>query len=180
MYRALIAGGIGGLVGTWAMNEAQRLWTVVSDGRAPSSAGGRHDARDWQERTEHQNSNELAAQAAARQVLDRRLTQKELSAAAPAVHFLFGGAMGALYGAYAAHRRQRSSGAAFGCGLWLAADEIAMPVLRLSRPTVERPVEMHMQALAAHLVYGVVTELTRRPLQAYLDRRSGDSMSRLR
>jgi len=174
MHRAVIAGGIGGLVGTWAMNEAQRLWTVAVDGRAPSSAAGRHDARDWQERAEHQNSNELAAQAVARRVLGRRLTRDELAVAAPFVHFLFGGAMGALYGAYAAPRRQRPSGAAFGCALWLAADEIAMPVLGLSRSTVERPLEMHMQAFGAHLVYGIVTELTRRPLQAYFD---GDTES---
>jgi hypothetical protein len=45
------------------MSEAQGLWTDAVDGDAPESAGGRHDARAWQERSEHQNSNELAAQA---------------------------------------------------------------------------------------------------------------------
>src|SRR4030095_10869380 len=116
MLNGFVAGAVGGLIGTWAMSEAQRLWTHVVDGKAPESAGGRHDARDWQERSEHQNSNELAAQAVrtsrlardgkersehqnsnelaaqaiARYVLGRRLTKHELRVAAPLMHYVFG------------------------------------------------------------------------------------------
>ena len=61
MIKGILAGAAGGLVGTWAMSHAQRLWTKAADTRVPESAGGKHDARDWQERSEHQNSNELAA-----------------------------------------------------------------------------------------------------------------------
>jgi Protein of unknown function (DUF1440) len=170
MNRGLIAGGVAGLVGTFAMSEAQRLWTLAVDGTAPYSAGGRHDARDWQERTEHRNSNELAAQALAATLLGRRLRQDELRVAAPLVHYLFGTAVGALYGAYAQHREPDRSGIAFGATVWLAADEIAMPLLGLSSSPARRPVEMHLQALVAHLVYGAATELTRRRLQAQFDR----------
>jgi uncharacterized membrane protein YagU involved in acid resistance len=46
--------------------------------------------------------------------------------------------------------------------VWAAADEIAMPLFGLSRPTTRRPIEMHAQSFAAHIVYGVVTELGRR------------------
>jgi uncharacterized membrane protein YagU involved in acid resistance len=49
--------------------------------------------------------------------------------------------------------------------VWLGADEIAMPLLGLSRPTTRRPFEMHLQSLAAHLVFGTATEMTRRALQ---------------
>jgi putative membrane protein len=147
------------------MSEAQRLWTRAVDGDAPESAGGRHDARDWQERSEHQNSNELAAQAVARAMIGRRLTRRELRVAAPVMHYLFGASMGALYGAYAGRRRHvRRSGAGFGMAVWLGADEIAMPLLGLSRPTTRRPFEMHLQSLAAHLVFGTATEMTRRAL----------------
>ena len=65
MIKGILAGAAGGLVGTWAMSHAQRLWTRAVDERVPESAGGKHDARDWQERSEGQNSNELAAQAVA-------------------------------------------------------------------------------------------------------------------
>jgi hypothetical protein len=47
VYRGAIAGGVAGLVGTWAMSEAQRFWTLVVAGDVPDSAGGRHDAREY-------------------------------------------------------------------------------------------------------------------------------------
>ena len=107
---------VAGLAATWAMSEVQRVWTRAVDGRVPDSAGGKHDARDWQERSEHRNSNELAA-----------------------------------------------AGLGFGAALWLVADVVAMPLLGLSRPTTRRRLEMHLQSLAAHLVYGITTELVRHP-----------------
>jgi hypothetical protein len=152
------------------MSEAQRLWTHAVDGDAPpESAAGRHDARDWQERSEGQNSNELAAQAIARRTLGRRLTRQELRVAAPLLHYLFGAAMGALYGAYSGRRPSYTAGAAFGTTVWLAADEIAMPLLGLSQSTARRPLEMHAQAFVAHLVFGAATEVTRRSLQAHFE-----------
>jgi hypothetical protein len=169
VYQGIAAGVVAGLVGTWAMSELQRLWTHVVDGHPPVSAGGRHDARDWQERSEGQNSNELAAHAIARYLFGRRLTQEELRVAAPLMHYLFGGAVGAIYGVYAERRHARRSGAAFGTTVWLAADEVAMPLLGLSDSTLRRPVEMHLQSLVAHLVYGTATELTRRSVRAHFD-----------
>jgi uncharacterized membrane protein YagU involved in acid resistance len=153
------------------MNYAQRFWTLVADRNAPRSAAGPHDARDWQERTEHENSNEKAAQVLAWATIDRRLSDRELSIAAPIIHFSFGAVVGALYGAYVGGvSPDRRSGTALGSALWLTADEIAMPLLGLSRSTLERPLEMHCQSLAAHLVYGVVTERVRRATRriAYL------------
>jgi putative membrane protein len=169
VYKGLIAGGVAGLVGTWAMSEVQRLWTRVVEGAPPESAGGRHDARDWQERSEHQNSNELAAQALARYVVGRRLTRKELGVAAPLMHYLFGATVAAVYGVYAERRHAAGSGAAFGTTVWLVADEIGMPLIGLSDSTARRPLEMHLQSLAAHLVYGIATEMTRRSVRAQFD-----------
>jgi uncharacterized membrane protein YagU involved in acid resistance len=151
------------------MNEVQRLWTRAVEDDAPESAAGRHDARDWQERSEQRNSNELAAQAIAGYMLGRCLTRQELRVAAPLVHFLFGAAVGAIYGAYAEGRQADASGAGFGATVWLAADEIAMPLLGLSDSTARRPLEMHLQSLVAHLVYGTATEMTRRSVRAQFD-----------
>jgi uncharacterized membrane protein YagU involved in acid resistance len=144
------------------MSEAQRAWTRWFAARVPESAGGKHDSRDWQERSEHRNSNELAAQAIAEHTIGRRLTRAELRFAAPAVHHAFGAAVGAVYGAYAERRQARSLGLGFGAIVWLAADEIAMPLLGLSKPTPRRPLEMHFQSLVAHFVYGGTTEIVRR------------------
>lgn len=46
--------------------------------------------------------------------------------------------------------------------MWLGADEIAVPALGLSKPASETPLSAHAQALASHLVFGLVTALTRK------------------
>src|SRR6187200_1632831 len=84
---------------------------------------------------EHENSNELAAQAIARHVLGRRLTKHELRVAAPLMHYVFGASVAAVYGAYAQRKQSQMSGVGFGTTVWLAADEIAMPLLGLSDST---------------------------------------------
>jgi hypothetical protein len=170
LARGVLAGLIGGLAGTWAMSHAQRLWTHAIGEDPPESAAGKHDARDWQERSENQNANELAAQAVAQWVLGRHLSRDELRPAAAFSHYAFGAAVGAIYGVYVERRsRQRApSGAGLGAALWVTADEITMPVLGLSQPTTRRPLEMHLQSFAAHLVYGVITEVIRRPVRRAL------------
>ena len=161
--RAALAGALGGLAGTLAMNYAQRLWTLVVDGKPPQSAGGQHDARDWQEREESRNANELAVEAVAAGIAGRRLTRGELAFAAPLAHYSFGAAVGAIYGSLVHHDRRYAGrrGATFGAAVWLIADEVAMPLLRLSRPTTKRSPEKHLQSFVAHIVYGVVGEVVR-------------------
>jgi putative membrane protein len=65
-------------------------------------------------------------------------------------------------------RRRSTSGVGLGTAVWITADEVAMPLLGLSEPTTRRPIEMHLQSLAAHIVYGVTTELVRRPARSGL------------
>lgn len=165
MIQGIVAGGVAGLVGSWAMSEAQRLWTHVADGDPPESAAGRHDARDWQERSEHRNANEEVAQIVACRLLGRTLTLEELRVAAPLVHYLFGATVAAAYAAYVDRRPAARSATALGAAVWLAADEIALPVAGLSESTTRRPVEIHLQSLAAHLVFGVVVETVRRSIR---------------
>jgi uncharacterized membrane protein YagU involved in acid resistance len=61
-----------------------------------------------------------------------------------------------------------AEGAAFGAGLWLLADEVAVPATGLSKPAREIPVATHLYALASHLVYGWITETVRRALRRAL------------
>ena len=174
VLRGAVAGIAAGLVGTWLMSEFQRAWTRAVDGEPPDSAGGKHDARDWQERTEDQNSNELAVQAIATRLVGRLVTRDEMRIAAPLMHYSFGSAVAAVYGMWAERLRNRRvlAGLGFGAALWLTADIVAMPLLRLSGPTTRRPLEMHLQSFTAHLVYGVAAELVRRPTRAWLRSRS--------
>ena len=53
-------------------------------------------------------------------------------------------------------------GLPFGFALWLLGDEVAVPALGLAKPPLEYPPEVHADALAAHFMYGVTTDLLRR------------------
>jgi putative membrane protein len=169
----MVAGLIGGIVGTWAMSQFQAIWSQQVDGTHDpdtASAGGRHDARDWQERIEGQNANELAAQAIATRAIDRRLTREELEKAAPLLHYAFGATMGALYGGLreVSPQVRAMGGSGWGTAVWAGADGIAVPLLGLSRPKTDYPAETHAQSYAAHIVYGVTTELVRRGARALM------------
>jgi putative membrane protein len=168
--KGALAGIVGGLAGTYAMSEFQGLWSRVVDGYESRSAGGRHDARDWQERSEDDNANEAVAQAIAKYTVGRTLDRDALAIAAPAVHYAFGSAVAACYGAAAEATPEVRAGAGAGLGiaLWAAADEVAMPLLGLSEPTSDRAAELHLQAFAAHVVYGLTTEAVRRVVRRAL------------
>ena len=171
--KGAVAGVIGGLAGTWVMNHFQAWWSRAVHGTEPMSAAGRHDARDWQELAEGQNSNELAAQAVAEHTLGRPLDRRELKVGATAIHFAFGAAMGGVYGALyeVSPATRQMGGAAFGTAVWAAADEVAMPALGLSGPTTEHPPERHVHAFASHIVFGVTTEIVRRGVRGLLNGR---------
>lgn len=167
--KGAIAGFVAGLAGTWAMSEYQGLWSRVVDGGEPRSAGGRHDARDWQEKNEGSNANELAANAVAHATVGRDLSEREMAVAAPLMHYAFGSAVSAVYGAFAegAPWVTAGNGMAFGTLVWAGADEAAMPALGLADPA-EYPVESHLQSLTSHFVFGVTTELVRRGVRRML------------
>lgn len=168
--KGAVAGLIGGLVGTYFMSEYQGLWSRFVNGDEPQSAGGRHDARDWEEKNEGDNANEQAAQALARHTAGRELTERELEVAAPLMHYAFGGAVSAAYGIFAEHTRWARGGAGAGYGtlVWAGADEIAMPLIGWSEPK-RFPLESHLQSFTAHLVFGVATEMTRRAVRRLLE-----------
>jgi hypothetical protein len=105
--KGALAGAIGGLAGTWAMNRFQRHRPAVTR------------------------------------------------------QYVFGGAMGALYGAFCefSPAARKTGGAAFGTAVWNIAGE-ADPGQRPAR---------RAQPVASHIVYGVTTEIVRRGVRALLD-----------
>lgn len=152
------------------MSEYQALWSRVVNGGEPQSAGGRHDARDWQEKYEGgQNANEKAAQAVARRTVGRELAEPELEVAAPLMHYGFGASVSGLYGALVEEAPWAASGGGtgFGTAVWLGADEIAMPAIGWAHPQ-RYPAEAHVQSFTSHLVFGLTTELTRRAVRRML------------
>lgn len=76
------------------------------------------------------------------------------------VHLTAGMLAGALYGALAPRlpALRAGRGGLFGAALWLAGDEIAMPVLGLSPSPADVPLRVHAYTFLTHLAYGLVTD----------------------
>jgi hypothetical protein len=91
-------------------------------------------------------------------------------AAGALVHYAFGGTVGAIYGAATAQNPEVAAGGGlpFGAAVWVAADEIGMPIIGLAKPPTSYPLKDHASAFTAHLVYGVATEVVRRLVLAAL------------
>ena len=98
--------------------------------------------------------------AAVANVGGKRLSGEQKRKAGTLVHYGFGTLMGAVYGMVAelappkVRRNTVLSGIGFGAALFAGADEVAVPVLRLSQPPSETPASQHLYGLVSHLVYG--------------------------
>lgn len=105
-----------------------------------------------------------------RPVLGRSLTWKEQQKAGPIVHYAFASLIGSAYGAAAEYAPavKKAAGIPFGATLFLGADEIALPALKLSRGPGEYPLSNHIYGLSSHIVYGLTIELVRRGVRAAL------------
>ncbi|WP_161557568.1 DUF1440 domain-containing protein [Acidisarcina polymorpha] len=88
----------------------------------------------------------------------------------PIVHYAFGAIMGGLYGGLAEYSSFARSGfgASFGSTLFGVADLFAVPALHLSPPATDQPPSSLTSPFAAHIIYGVTTELGRRIVRAVL------------
>jgi putative membrane protein len=143
-----IAGGLlGGLAGAGAMSAAH---TLVAPPR-PTEA-------------EEPDATVKVADRLSRAVRRRPLARAEEPAAATAVHYGFGAAMGALYGALTtmAPGLAASGGLGFGAAVWLGAHATVVPALGLARSPLRRPAGQEALELGLHLLYGVTTEVIRR------------------
>lgn len=112
-------------------------------------------------------ATEQAAQAAARLVGGARLRKAEQTAGGTAVHYVFGGLTGAVYGtlAEAAPGVTRWRGLAFGLAAATLIDQIAVPLFGFARGPWRYTVRTHLYGYASHLVFGFATEAVRKGLR---------------
>jgi len=164
VLKGAVAGLVAGLAAAWVMNQFQAAWSTAAKRMSPPDDDERRRGGPPQQQIDP-NATAMVAQAIAKRTIARSLTKEELGIAGPAVHYAFGGSIGALYGALAEAAPARptaATGAAYGTLVWIAGDEVAVPLLGLSKPDSAYPLEAHAQAWASHIVYGVTTELVRR------------------
>lgn len=169
LTRGMAAGLAGGLAASWVMNEflsgpGQKLQEILqsTEQNAQQSIQGQEP---------QENSTMKTADAIASTVSGgRHLSWEEKQKAGPVVHYAFGGLMGAIYGGLAElwPGVRSGFGTTFATALFAGADLIAVPVLNLGPPPDEQPAGAQASHLAAHLVYGISTELVRRAARAIL------------
>ena len=157
IWLGIAIGAIAGLAGTIVMTQFQNA--VSSLAKPENNNEDEKDSGD--------NATIKTAQTVTQLVTGHNIPQEEKALAGQIVHYSFGTAMGAVYGAVSEIEPSSSAGMGlpFGTALWLAADELALPSLGLSGPPSEFPVTSHIYGLASHLVYGASTELFRRGLR---------------
>lgn len=150
--KSVAAGALGGLAGTLAMNGFQ---LVVS---AATKAITGQAALDLDK-----EATATTAQAISRTAFSHELTESEIGWSIAAVQCSVGTALGAMYGLLAETFPPITAGqgSAYGAAAWLAGDEIAAPLMGLAHGPAMKSVSGHVNALASHLVYAVVTNATR-------------------
>jgi uncharacterized membrane protein YagU involved in acid resistance len=178
--RGAIAGLVAGVVASWAANQFHSLWSYVKGEQHPevarlSDRGGRPDTAAAKEKVASgEPPEEDATVAVASKVstgaFDHALTEKEKHQAGVAIHYAFGAASGALYGALAEVTPlvKLFDGLGFGGFVWFAGVEVAIPLFKLSAPPWRYPFRMHAYSFISHLIYGAVTEQARKTLRSAL------------
>ena len=176
VWKGMVAGLAGGLVASWTMNQFQAAWTrLAGNDEKPHGAQSMQPSEGSKGSEEHDikeqdDATVETAKAISEGVFGHKLQESEKKPAGAAVHYAFGTATGALYGALAEVSPQvtTAAGLPFGAAFWLIADEISVPLLGLSKGPTEYPLSTHAYALASHFVYGVTTEITRRAVRQVL------------
>ncbi len=145
--RGVAAGIAAGIVASLAMNLFQKAWAKTLP--MPSTGGDPATVK--------------AAQRVSRLTTGKYVPAEDKEAAGEAVHYLFGALLGGAYGLLAEYRPEVTLGHGTAFGVASAAfDEFGVPAAGLSGPPTEFPAATHAYALASHVVFGGVTEATRR------------------
>jgi hypothetical protein len=175
-WQGVVAGALGGFVGAWAMEQFQVRFSRATGDAADAAQRRSGHAAAWSGRSQDQVSDEVrpatvrTADAAALATRGRPLKPFEQDAAGPLMHYGFGTAVGAVYGALAETRPEltRLAGVPFGLGVWASADEVGVPAAGLSSAPWERPLRAHTYSMLSHAVYGLTTEAVRKMVRARL------------
>jgi uncharacterized membrane protein YagU involved in acid resistance len=161
IMKGLLAGVAGGLLASFLMEQFQAAWSAASEAIQPSKKqGGRKS----------EPATVKAANAISEKITGHEVPADYKPIAGEAVHYGMGAASAAAYGVLAEVTPivTIGNGAGFGTGVWLLADELAVPAAGLSKSPKEFPLTTHIYAFTSHLVYGWITETVRRAVRRAL------------
>lgn len=163
LLKGLVAGVAGGVFASFLMEQFQAAWSAT----AASFKSGEKKKRSGRKA---EPTTVKAANLLAKKISGRKVPKDYRPAAGEAIHYAMGAGSAALYGVLAevAPIVTVGDGLAFGTGVWLLADEVAVPAAGLSKPAREIALTTHIYALISHLVYGWLTETVRRAIRSAL------------
>ena len=141
-----LTGALAGLVAAYAMDRFQKALSALSD--LPGEDGDPSTVK------------------VAAMVVVHPIPKEDKPTAGAIVHYGFGMALGAVYGAAAAIVPAMASGfgMVYGVTVALVVDEGALPSLGIAEPPREANPATHAYSLSSHLVYGAALEGVRRIL----------------
>ena len=144
LVKGLVAGVAGGLLASFLMEQFQAAWSAAGAANVhvfKKRRGRQARPYDRESSERHLGKNYRPQDSGGLQAL-----------AGEAVHYGMGAGAAAVYGVAAeiAPIVTVADGLAFGTGVWLLADEVAVPKAGLSKPPKEIPLTTHIYALASH------------------------------
>ena len=147
LVKGLLAGLIAGLAATAAKSIAERFYPPLQKGEpAPP---------------------EILAE----ELAGHRLNRSTMTVASESIHWGFGAAVGAAYGALAEFYPAATDkeGATFGLALMTLTHETALPAMGLSAQVEDQTPREQTSEAASHLLYGLVAERVRRFARSMFD-----------
>ena len=147
--KGALAGLVAGLAASIAMDGFQRIVSAMS----------KPDASE--------PSTEKAADRISAAATGAPIAQADRPAAGQVVHYLTGLGLGLAYGVAAEYSDAvtAGSGSAFGSATAALLDEGVVPALGLGPAPWQTSASTHAYSGGAHLVFGVVAEITRRAIR---------------
>ncbi len=164
--RGFLAGAAGGLFAACVMTGFQSVWSKASE-ELQSRRGEGQEQQQQGSSEESEDATMKAAGKIARLALQKDLGKEEKKKGGSIVHYAFGAFSGSVYGLVSEYvpAATLGFGSGFGTLLFLLADELALPALRLSPKPTQTPLSSHVYGLASHVVYGASTEAMRKGIR---------------
>lgn len=161
MLQRLATGVVSGAIGTAAMDASQTTLIPAVGAWIQSRRPGNHDgdAQPAQEPSgdDALSSPEKVAKRGAA-LLGIELDREQVAAWGNRVHWWHGIQLGIPY-RLAQPKPRITSGLAYGAALWLLSDELLLWAVGVAKSPASYPLKVHLDALAAHCVYGAVVAI---------------------
>ena len=166
LWKGLLAGAIGGAVGSWAKALAEPPLQRLGERIFPPLPGEKEQL--GADITGHPANMPPAEMV--REATPVPLSRSEVLGAQQVFHYVFGTGAGAAYGALAEVAPVVTVGAGVpaGAALWAGTHGSVVPALGFQADVDDEPEAWWVWEFGSHLVYGLTAEIVRRAVRARL------------